>query len=226
MKVSSVRQMQEADRRAINELGIPGCVLMYNAGKSVVDFAFSRYSPKCVGILAGKGNNAGDGFVIAHLLHLLAIPARVICLAQPDAYSGDALLYLNLCQKERLNLLFPKSPEEMVQETQNLRDCDLLVDALLGTGARGAVREPFASVIKAIPEGIRVIAVDLPSGMDGDTGEIGGVCVKASATVTFAAAKQGLLGKESFTGELIIGDIGMPDICLSDEKWDAFVKHL
>lgn len=230
MKVSSVKQMQEADRRAINTLGIPGCVLMYNAGKSVVDLILQRYaqpgSQKTVGILCGKGNNGGDGFVIAHLLSLAGVVVRVICLAQPDAYVGDALTYLNLCRREKLNVLFPTNQDEMVSLTAELKDCDLIVDALLGTGTRGQVRDPFASVIKAIPQGIPIVAVDLPSGMNGDTGEICGVAVKACQTVTFAAAKQGLLGKEEWTGELIVADIGIPSICLDDAAWEEYIATM
>ena len=220
----SVKEMQEADRRAIHELGIPGSVLMYNAGKAVADLIFklrkSRPIEK-VGILAGKGNNAGDGFVIAHILSLQGIYVRIIALAQPEMYVGDALIYLNLCLKENIDIRFPKEADEMVSLTKNLSDCDMIVDSLLGTGTRGQVREPFASVIKAIPPKIPIIAVDLPSGMNGDTGEICGVCVFANYTVTFAAVKNGLVGKEEITGELILADIGMPPICLADsEKWN------
>ena len=223
MKVCAVKAMQEADRRAIHELGIPGCVLMYNAGKSVVDFIHAKYpDAKTVGILCGKGNNGGDGFVIAHILSLSGVDVRVICLSQAEDYVGDALIYLKLCLKRRLNVAFPKTQEEMVALTKGLSDCHLLVDALLGTGTRGQVREPFASVISAIPTGIPIVAVDLPSGMNGDTGEICGVCVKANHTITFAAAKQGLVGKEDLTGELIVVDIGIPDVCLNDEEWQKF----
>ncbi|KAH0787129.1 NAD(P)H-hydrate epimerase [Histomonas meleagridis] len=225
MQSCAVKTMQEADRRAIHELGIPGSVLMYNAGKTVADFIFQKYPTiKNVGILAGKGNNAGDGFVIAHILSLKGINVRIIALAQPDVYVGDALIYLNLCLKEKIDIRFPKETDEMVLLTQNLTDCELLIDSLLGTGTRGQVREPFASVIKAIPTSIPMIAVDLPSGMNGDTGEICGVCVHATHTITFAAAKKGLIGKEELTGELIVTDIGMPPICLDDEKWNKFIK--
>ena len=225
MKVCTVKQMQEADRRAIHELGIPGCVLMYNAGKSVVDFILSNYrDAKSAGILCGKGNNGGDGFVIAHLLSLAGVSVHVVCLTQADTYVGDALTYLNLCLKRHLDFVFPKSQEEMVECTKNLSSCSILVDALLGTGTRGQVREPFASVINAIPKGIPIVAVDLPSGMNGDTGEVCGCCVKANHTITFARAKQGLVGKEELTGQLIVADIGIPDICLNDEEWAKLIQ--
>ena len=223
MLTSSVHQMQEADRRAIHELGIPGCVLMYNAGKTVVDYIEEKYkNAKNVGILCGKGNNAGDGFVIAHLLSLKGRSVRIVCLASPEQYVGDAAIYLKLCQNLHLNLIFPKDRNEAIQETEKMKECDLIIDALLGTGTRGTVREPFASVITAIPSGIPVVAVDLPSGMNGDTGEICGVCVKASATISFVRAKAGLVGHPELTGELIVTDIGMPEVCVDDSEWDQF----
>ena len=94
-------------------------------------------------------------------------------------------------RKTKLSLSFPKLSldNEAIQETEKMKKCDLIIDALLGTGTRGTVREPFASVITA--SGIPVVAVDLPSGMNGDTGEICGVCVKASATISFVRAKAG-----------------------------------
>ena len=223
--VSSVKQMQEADKRAITVLGIPGCVLMYNAAKCVVDHINLKY-PKAnkFGILCGKGNNGGDGFAIAHILSIAGKKVDVVALAKEKDYVNDALLYLKLALKEDIPVRFPQSIEECVKEVQNLKDCDIIIDALLGTGTRGEVREPFKSVIQAIADDMKVVAVDLPSGMNGDTGEICGCCVKAASTVTFAAAKKGLVGKPELTGELVIGDIGMPPICLNDEEWEKYLE--
>jgi NAD(P)H-hydrate epimerase len=114
----SVKEMQEADRRAITGLGLPGCVLMYNAGKSITDVILARLpNAKLVGILAGKGNNAGDGFVISHLLAQKGVASRVICLSAHDQYVGDALIYLNLRANEHLPLLFPETPDAMIEAT-------------------------------------------------------------------------------------------------------------
>ena len=222
-RLSSVKTMQEADRRAIFELGIPGSVLMYNAAKSVCDFILSRYPDKeKIGILCGKGNNAGDGFAIAHILNMAGKSVTGIALAKPIDYINDAKIYLQVCLNQKLDIKFPMTTDECVEETKKLHEYDLIVDALLGTGTKGNVREPFLSVINNIPDKVPIIAVDLPSGLNGDTGEICGVCVKAQATVTFAAPKTGMIGKEQLTGELIVADIGMPKMCLLDDLWTKF----
>lgn len=224
MQTFAVEQRQEADRRAINGLELTGCVLMYNAGKTVFNFIRQHYTNlQKVGILCWKGNNAGDGFVIAHLLANAGIKVKVVCLAAENVYQGDALIYLKLCLNEKIDLVFPSEIEEMIQLTKSFESehYDLIIDALLGTGTRGQVREPFSSVIKAVPTTIDIIAVDLPSGMNGNTGEICDVCIKAKYTLTFAAAKTGLLNHEEHTGKLFVTDIGMPPICLNDELWNA-----
>lgn len=225
--VSSVKQMQEADRRAINGLGIPGCVLMYNAAKSVVDHIKAKFPDASkFGILCGKGNNGGDGFAIAHILSIAGKKVNVVALAKEAEYVNDASLYLKLALKEGIPVKFPSGIDECVKETLALSDCDILIDALLGTGTRGEVREPFKSVIKNIAQNMKVVAVDLPSGMNGDTGEICGCCVKAVSTVTFAAAKQGIVNKPEYTGKLVVADIGMPPICLNDEEWEKFINKV
>lgn len=207
----SVAEMQEADRTAIHALGLPGCVLMYNAGKSVADLILEKYPSKRVLILAGRGNNGGDGFVVAHILYTKGMDVSLISLAEPEGYSEDATIFLKLCQKEGINISFDK--ENCARIVANAKDV-IIVDALLGTGTKGEVREPYASVIRAIPADVPVVAVDLPSGMNGDTGEICGVAIHANHTVTFAAPKHGLIGHEDLTGELHIADIGMPLGCL------------
>lgn len=222
--LSSVKQMQEADRRAIHELGIPGCVLMYNAAKCVTEHIKQKYpDAKNFGILCGKGNNGGDGFAIAHILSIAGKDVKVVALAKETEYINDALLYLKLALKEGINITFPDTVEKCIEETKKLDNCDLIVDALLGTGTRGEIREPFKSVIQNISKKAKVVAVDLPSGINGDTGEICGVCVKANSTVTFAAAKKGIVNREEYTGDLIVGDIGMPSICLNDDEWTKFI---
>lgn len=228
MKTCSVRQMQEADRRAINEMGIPGCVLMYNAAKTVFDHIITKYKNcKNICILCGKGNNGGDGFAIAHLLKNFfgdLKKLRIIAFAKDDEYKGDAEIYLKLAKKQKIEIIYPESTEQSLSEVKRLSEFDLIVDALLGTGTRGEVREPYKTVINNIPSDKIVVAVDLPSGLNGDTGEVCGCCVKANSTVTFARAKQGIVNKPEYTGELIVSDIGIPLACLEDDLWTEFNK--
>jgi NAD(P)H-hydrate epimerase len=224
MLISSVKQMQEADKRAIQTLGIPGSVLMYNAAKSVTDHINVKYpNANNFGILCGKGNG-GDGFAIAHILTIAGKSAKVVALGKEEDYKGDAAIYLQLAKREGINIKFPCDIQQCIEETKSLNNCDLIVDALLGTGTKGEVREPFKSVINNIAKDMKVVAVDLPSGMNGDTGEICGCCVKASSTITFAAAKKGIVNREEYTGELHVADIGMPPICLNDEEWEKFIN--
>ena len=210
-----VSQMQEADRRAINKLGIPGAVLMYNAGKAVVDYIKSLYpDAESFAVFAGKGNNAGDGFVIGHLLKNMKKQVSILCTT--DQYTGDAKIYFDLCKNERIPISVAANVSDAVKGVKELSNSDLLIDCLLGTGLKSAVREPIASMIAAIPDTSNVLSVDLPSGMDGDTGEPLGCCVKAHHTITLAAPKIGMKNRPDLTGRVHIADIGMPDICLSD----------
>ncbi|MDW8208417.1 MAG: NAD(P)H-hydrate dehydratase [Chloroherpetonaceae bacterium] len=205
--------MREMDRMAIEASGIPGVVLMENAGRAVVEHMQREHGTlrgRRIVVLCGTGNNGGDGFVIARHLALRGADVLVALAGNPETIRGDARVNHNLLCRIGLD----PSPAERVLETGVLEHADILVDALLGTGLRAAPRAPYDRVIAAVNRCARasVVAVDVPSGVDADTGAIPGEAVRAAFTVTFGAPKLGLLlfpGAEH-TGKLYVADIGFP----------------
>lgn len=216
MQVLTAAQMREADRRCIEELGIPGAVLMNNAGAAV----FSEINRGPVGIVCGKGNNGGDGFVAARLALLAGLDTRVVLVARPEEISGDAATFMQVYRNLGGPLVTAPNEAAATAAMEGLSDCAVLVDALLGTGTKGEVRGPIRAAIDAWPQ-IYTVAVDLPSGMNADTGEPCGACIRADITVTFAFAKQGFLnpGARDLLGRLVVADIGIPPFCADDEAW-------
>ena len=205
-------EVRDVDRRAIDELGMPGVVLMENAGReSARLFRQAGLDGKVV-ICCGKGNNGGDGYVIARHLELEGVSVRTLVFAEPDDITGDAGINLRILQQSGANVEFLPTPNSDDLQ-RRLADADWIVDALLGTGIRGELREPFPTVIAAINAApARVVAVDLPSGMDCDTGAPLGECVRAEMTATFVARKQGFdaAGADAWTGAVEVVSIGVP----------------
>ena len=216
MQALTAAQMREADRRCIEELGIPGVVLMNNAGAAV----FAEINRGPVGIVCGKGNNGGDGFVVARMALLAGLDTRVVLVARPEEISGDAATFMNVYRNLGGALIAAPDDVAAIAAMKDLADCAVLVDALLGTGTRGEVRGPIRAAIDAWPQ-IYTIAVDLPSGMNADTGEPCGACIRADITVTFAFAKQGFLTPDArdLLGRLVVADIGIPPFCADDTAW-------
>ncbi|MCD6404278.1 MAG: NAD(P)H-hydrate epimerase [Planctomycetes bacterium] len=201
--------VREMDRRTIEDFGVPGAVLMENAGAAVVEIA-SQMLGACgaVVILAGAGNNAGDGFVTARHLANRGYRMEVITAAARAKYHGNAALNLNIVEKMGLPLsLWDERSRELIEGT------DLVIDALLGTGLSGPLRPPYGEIIDAVnAAAAAVLAVDIPSGLDADTGEIVSAAVTAAKTVTFALPKAGLFRGEGpdRAGEVILADIEIP----------------
>ena len=210
MRFTTSREMREIDRRAIEEFGMPGVILMENAGRGAASVALDILDGKPgarVTIVCGRGNNGGDGFVIARHLNNARVRVKIYLLAERSQIAGDALINLNIVEKMKLDL------RDALTERLDFSDADLVVDAMLGTGLSGEVREPFAGAINAVnASGKPVLAVDVPSGLDADTGKALGVCVRANRTVTFALPKIGFtreLGPQ-ITGEVVVADTGVP----------------
>jgi NAD(P)H-hydrate epimerase len=206
-------EVRDVDRRALEQYGLPGIVLMENAGRGAAEVLVSLGVGGHVVVCAGKGNNGGDGFVIARHLELRGINVRVLPFCRPEDLAGDAATNYRVLQAANLGGFAPQHSPDPSWLQDELAAADWIVDALLGTGTQGAIREPMTTVINAINgAGKRVLAVDLPSGLDCDTGRPLGVCVRANETVTFVSHKLGFRAPEAaqWLGRVHVVDIGVP----------------
>jgi NAD(P)H-hydrate epimerase len=202
-------QVRAIDQRATDEYHVPSIVLMENASRGVADAAERHFLPRPsrVLILCGGGNNGGDGLAAARHLHNRGHAVTIGLLTDPARYKGDAKTNWDIVQSMRL----PASPTDA--DTIRRTRADLILDAIFGTGLTDAPREPFPQIVEAIRDrGTPVLAVDLPSGLDCDTGRPPGACVRATRTVTFVTEKIGFADPEArqYTGEITVADIGCP----------------
>jgi len=211
-------EIRAADAIAIERLGIPGVVLMENAGSAAAREVLALLeSPETAAacIVAGSGNNGGDGFVVARHLAGAGVKVKVLLLADAGKLKGDALINYRIIEKMSLPILSAegKSPQEIREEIETYAAVsDVIVDAMLGTGAVGAPREPYRSAIQAINEaGKLVAALDIPSGLNGDTGEAADATIHANVTVTFAATKKGFSNPaaQAYLGRVVVASIGI-----------------
>lgn len=205
------------DAIAIHDLGIPGVVLMENAGRNaadrVVDLLRSRSADR-VAIFAGPGNNGGDGFVIARHLLNRGVDVRVFLVGDAARLTEDAGTNYRVLRAMGVEIPAVRGEEAAREAVGQVGPTDVVVDALLGTGFCGDVREPLAGVIRAINAADKagVVAVDVPSGLDCDTGQPANATIRADRTVTFVANKRGFeaAGSREYTGEVLVADIGAP----------------
>jgi len=216
MYLVTAQEMQEMDRLTIESFGIPGRILMENAGLGATRILLEKFdglARKRVGVVAGRGNNGGDGFVIARYLFQKGINVSVFLLSPRDRVAGDAAANLTLLAP--LNVPVIEMPDEnafSAHRTRMLRQ-DIWIDAILGTGLKSDVKGYLSDIINFINETNKpVFAVDIPSGLNANTGYPCGGCVRAHVTATFAFAKTGhiLFPGAQFTGDLEIVDIGIP----------------
>lgn len=207
----SCAAIREVDRYAIETLGIPGVVLMENAARSVAEVVYEMLpTPDArVLVLCGPGNNGGDGFVVARLLLIAGVRVTVALADRPAA--ADALTNFGIIERMGVACLDGRTDGGLAAVRASAGDSDVIVDALLGTGARGAPRGVTAEFIR-IANGAagRRVAVDIPSGLDGDSGLVGDPCMRADVTVTFVAEKIGFdqAGARAVTGRMIVAGIG------------------
>ncbi|MCI0684487.1 MAG: NAD(P)H-hydrate epimerase [Gemmataceae bacterium] len=214
----SCAQVRDIDRRAIAEYGIPALSLMENAGRGAAATLLSLGVHGPVAICCGKGNNGGDGLVIARHLHNAAIDVKVLLFALPNELSPDAATNWQIVSKAGIPAEVVTTPEDQ-RLAAELARVEWVVDALFGTGLQGPVRPPLDRVIAAINAGpARIFAVDIPSGLDGDTGQPLGPTVRARHTATFVAPKKGYASPAAATwlGQVHVIDIGVPQRLLID----------
>ena len=224
MKVVTAAEMRNIDQNTIEGIGIPAIVLMETAGSEIVQ-RIVNYYPKAhrIGIFVGKGNNGGDGLVIARQLAHYGREVSIFLVSPQDSFTDEAYINLEISKNLGLHIqeiltaafsdILGNNPPQKGGIHSKLSSCDLIVDAILGTGLRGDVRPHISNVINAINDlSIPILAVDLPSGLDADTGNPLGTCIQADRTVTIGLPKRGLLVHPGakLSGELDVVDIGFP----------------
>lgn len=219
-------EVRELDRRAIEGFGVPGVVLMENAGRGCAELLM-RLNPerKPTVILCGPGNNGGDGFVIARHLDNAGWPVKVHIVARHNRQAGDADINFDILYASGIEFTQYR-PDYFEQSHRDLflrqfAVAGWVVDALFGNGLTRALGAPFDWLTGVVNEsGKPILAVDIPSGLDCDTGEPLGPCVKATHTATFVALKRGFLNPNSkqWTGEVHVIDIGAPRVLVEDYR--------
>jgi hydroxyethylthiazole kinase-like uncharacterized protein yjeF len=217
MKILTAAQMQDVDRATTERYGVPSLTLMENAGRSVVKFLHQRFSPleaQEIVILCGRGNNGGDGMVVARMLRELGVEPRVLLLADPARLKGDAEVnYKRLAQSGApLTVTDHASWQELKGK---LGSASLVIDAILGTGLSKPLRGFLLEVVRDIPAVFpkaSIVAVDLPTGVSADSGELIGECVRADASATFTAPKVAHVFPPACekVGEWVVRPIGTP----------------
>jgi NAD(P)H-hydrate epimerase len=206
-------QVRQVDRLAIEQYGMSGLVLMENAGRGVVDTLWELGVDGPVVICCGRGNNAGDGFVIGRHLELRGASARVVLWSDPQSLTGDAGDNFRILAKTDVPITILSRGHDPGQLAKQLDGAAWIIDALLGTGARGEPRPPLDQVLDQLnAHAARRLAVDLPSGLDCDTGHAAQHTFRADHTCTFVAVKPGFLaaGADSYTGQVHVVEIGVP----------------
>lgn len=212
MQVVSAKKMQQIDKAAFRKYGIPPIILMENAAIvsafCVLQMLKAGRQHKVL-VFCGEGNNGGDGLACARHLINRGLSVKVYFIGTKEKLSNEAKINYTILHKIGQRILKPRLP--LIKE--ELKQANLIVDALLGIGLKDKVREPIFSLIELINNSKRpVLSLDIPSGLDATTGRVCGIAIKATRTVTFGLLKQGLLscGIKEYTGEVSVGDISLP----------------
>lgn len=219
VKVVTPQEMQALDRKTIKECGVTSLHLMERAGEGIIHAIEQAHGPmrgKSISIVVGKGNNGGDGLVVGRLLMKRGAIVRVHLLTNPATLTGDALT--NFTRYRSLGGTFvappPSSPAHILQ---SLEESELVIDAIFGTGLGKPIEGMFAEIVASMNQSRRpIVAIDVPSGLSGDSGGALGPVIRATQTVTLALPKRGLFLDQGIThaGDIVITDIGIPATCV------------
>ena len=231
----SREQSRQIDRLAVDRLGIPGVVLMENAGVNATDVAtgmLEAVEGNKVAVVCGGGSNGGDGYVIARHLHNAGRKVVVYNASDPSQLTGDAAVNYGICLRMGVKLMRCDDAQSLVEQSPHWKAADLVIDAVMGTGfdASNGLAGHLAAVVGAMNvardarqqggAGPMVLAIDVPSGLDCDTGEAPGPTARADATVTFAARKLGFEvdASRQYTGEVFTVGIGVPPALIDEVR--------
>src|SRR5436189_1779144 len=216
MRVLTAAQMRDADRRTIDEIGLPSLVLMENAGRQTVaamEAMYADLADRQVAVLCGRGNNGGDGFVIARTLAQRGVAVSVFLIGSVADVRGDARVNLEILGRLGFTVVEVADSQAWELHFSEVSDCTLIVDAIFGTGLNAPISGFIESVVTDInASGIPVVAIDVPSGLSADSHEPIGPSIQAGLTVTLAAPKLPLVlpPAETRAGDIVIADIGIP----------------
>lgn len=209
MRALGCAEMRALEKRTIEEAGIPAIALMENAGRAVADEAARMAPAGTIAIVCGRGNNGGDGFAAARHLDNRGHSVRVVAI-DPAKLEGDALANYRALRFTGVDVR-SVGAAWLDELRAAISGSTLVVDAIFGTGLSGPLREPWPAVIDALnASGAPILAVDIPSGLDADTGVPLGAAVRAARTVTLHAPKPGFANAPAFTGAVVVADIGIP----------------
>src|SRR5678816_2641469 len=216
MRILNAAQMREADRYTIEDIGIPSLVLMENAGRQVVAAIEAAYEERLngrVAVLCGRGNNGGDGFVVARTLLQRGIDTSVFVIGTVAEVRGDARLNLDILGRLGVTVVEINDEQSWELHFSEVSLCTLIVDAIFGTGLKSALGGMMETIVADVnASAIPIVSIDLPSGLSADTAHVIGDCIDASMTVTLAAPKLPLVlpPGEEHAGDVVIADIGIP----------------
>ena len=223
MEYITPEKMREIDRQTQEEFDIPVTILMENAGRAVFQNAMEMLCQEEEGkvtVVCGRSNNGGDAFVAARHLMNNGIDVSIFLVAEVKELKGEAKANYHRAEKVARTMgkvIKVLNEENLTSFKDKLEGTSLIVDGMFGTGLAGEVGDPEKSIIQLINDSQKpVLAVDVPSGLDAANGNVLGVCIKATKTVTFARPKTGFIGNEKYTGETITADISIPRTLLND----------